>query len=211
MFALVGWFGFNCGSNLEATSTAVLAMTNTFAATAAAGLSWMLIEWAIRGKPTLLGLISGLISGLVAVTPASGFAHPMGAISLGFSAGILCFAFCTFIKSAFGYDDALDVFGIHCIGGVVGALATGLLVDPGFGGTGVADYISAPGQAVSVYARAPQMIAQLQGVALTLAWSGLMTALIFGLVASTIGLRHHEDRERSGMDLSDHGERSYDN
>ncbi|MEO1542958.1 MAG: ammonium transporter, partial [Pseudomonadota bacterium] len=185
----VGWFGFNCGSNLEATGIAGLAMANTFAATAAAGLSWMITEGVLRGKPTLLGLISGMIAGLVAVTPASGFAHPAAALILGFTSGVICCLFCTLIKGALGYDDALDVFGIHCIGGIIGALAVGLAVDPLFGGTGVADYISQPGTAIATYDRVPQMIAQLQGIGITLAWSAIGTATIFYVVEMMIGLR----------------------
>ncbi|KAB2861823.1 MAG: ammonium transporter, partial [Bauldia sp.] len=136
----VGWFGFNAGSNLEASGGAVLAMMNSFVATAGAALAWMFVEWAAKGKPSLLGLISGCIAGLVAVTPASGYAGPMGAIVLGLVAGAVCFFFCTTIKNAFGYDDAFDVFGVHCIGGIVGALGTGILVAPSLGGTGVLDY-----------------------------------------------------------------------
>ena len=156
----VGWFGFNCGSNLEANGTAALAMGNTFGATAAAALGWMFTEWMTKGKPTMLGLTTGAVAGLVAVTPASGFAGPMGALVLGVVAGVVCFLFCTGVKSAFGYDDSLDVFGVHCIGGIVGALGTGMLVNPHFGGTGVADYISKPGESGGIYDMGTQMIAQ---------------------------------------------------
>ncbi|MGD9830946.1 MAG: ammonium transporter, partial [Hyphomicrobiaceae bacterium] len=131
----VGWFGFNAGSNLEANGTTALAMINTFVATAAAALAWMFAEWLGKGKPSLLGLVSGAIAGLVAVTPASGFAGPMGSIVLGLVAGVVCFVFCTSIKNALGYDDSLDVFGVHCIGGIVGAIGTGILVSPDLGGT----------------------------------------------------------------------------
>ena len=147
----VGWFGFNCGSNLEANGTAALAMGNTFGATATAALGWMFTEWVTKGKPTLLGLTTGAVAGLVAVTPASGFAGPMGALALGVVAGVVCFVFCTAVKSALGYDDSLDVFGVHCIGGIIGALGTGLLVNPHLGGTGVADYALSPGEAVATY------------------------------------------------------------
>ena len=136
----VGWFGFNAGSNLEANSGAVLAMANTFVATAAAGLSWMLVEWIFKGKPSLLGLASGVVAGLVAVTPASGYAGPMGALVLGLVAGAICFFFCTAVKSALGYDDTLDVFGVHAIGGFVGAIGTGIVAAPFYGGAGVVDY-----------------------------------------------------------------------
>ena len=136
----VGWFGFNAGSNLEASGGAALAMINTFVATAAAALSWMFAEWIVKGKPSLLGSLSGCIAGLVAVTPAAGYAGPMGAIVLGLIAGVVCLFFCSTIKNMFGYDDALDVFGIHCIGGIVGAILTGVLVAPALGGAGIMDY-----------------------------------------------------------------------
>ena len=126
----VGWFGFNAGSALEANGTAALAMINTFVATAAAALAWMLAEKVAKGKPSLLGGASGAVAGLVAVTPASGFAGPMGAIVLGLVAGFVCMFFCSAIKNALGYDDALDVFGVHCIGGIIGAIGTGILAAP---------------------------------------------------------------------------------
>src|SRR5712675_408358 len=136
----VGWFGFNAGSNLEANGGAALAMTNSFVATAAAALSWMFAEWIIKGHPSVLGAISGAVAGLVAVTPAAGYAGPMGAIVLGLVVGVVCLFFCTVIKNALGYDDSLDVFGVHCIGGIVGALGTGILVNPALGGAGIMDY-----------------------------------------------------------------------
>ena len=132
----VGWFGFNAGSNLEATGMASLAFVNTMVATAAAALGWMFTEWALKGKPSLLGMVSGAVAGLVAVTPASGFAGPMGSIVLGLVAGAVCFSMCAYVKSFFHYDDALDVFGVHCIGGIIGAIGTGILVAPYLGGTG---------------------------------------------------------------------------
>ena len=136
----VGWFGFNAGSALEAGGTAALAMINTFVATAAAALAWLLAENMSKGKPSLLGGVTGAVAGLVAVTPAAGFAGPMGAIVLGLVAGFVCFLACSAIKNALGYDDALDVFGVHCIGGIVGAIGTGILAAPALGGTGVFDY-----------------------------------------------------------------------
>ena len=138
----VGWFGFNAGSNLEASGGAALAMTNSFVATAAAALSWMFAEWIVKGHPSVLGVISGAVAGLVAVTPAAGYAGPMGAIVLGLVVGVVCLFFCTVVKNALGYDDSLDVFGVHCIGGIVGALGTGILVNPALGGTGVMDYVA---------------------------------------------------------------------
>ncbi|HEX2841826.1 MAG TPA: ammonium transporter [Hyphomicrobium sp.] len=205
----VGWFGFNCGSNLEANGTAALAMGNTFGATAAAALTWAFTEWIVKGKPTTLGLITGMVIGLVAVTPASGFAGPMGSIVLGVVSAIVGYVACTWLKSELGYDDSLDVFGVHCIGGIVGALATGILVAPQFGGTGVADYITQPGQITVTYDMGAQMQAQLKAVALTLIWSGLISAVLYKFVDLVVGLRPAKDRERTGLDLTEHGERAY--
>jgi Amt family ammonium transporter len=206
----VGWFGFNCGSNLEANGTAALVMVNTFVATAAAALSWMLSEWSAKGKPSLLGLVSGAVAGLVAVTPACGFASPMGSIVLGLVTGIICFIFCTAIKNGLGYDDSLDVFGIHCIGGIVGALATGILVAPYLGGAGIADYTSKPGElAAGEYVMAAQVFVQLKAVLVTLVWSGVGSAILYKIVDIVIGLRPDEQREREGLDITEHGERAY--
>ncbi len=206
----VGWFGFNAGSNLEANGTAALAMLNTFVATAAAGLSWMLAEWMRQGKPSLLGLVSGAVAGLVAITPASGFAGPMGSIVLGLVAGLACYLFCTSIKNNFGYDDSLDVFGVHCIGGIVGAIATGVLVAPYLGGTGLLDYTIKPGEAAAgEYAMAVQVWIQAKAVAVTLLWSGIGSAILFKLVDAVVGLRPEEQAEREGLDLTEHGERAY--
>ncbi|PPD31019.1 MAG: ammonia channel protein [Hyphomicrobium sp.] len=206
----VGWFGFNAGSNLEANGTAALAMINTFVAAAAAGLSWMLIEWATKGKPSLLGLASGVVAGLVAVTPASGFAGPMGSIVLGLVAGAVCFLFCTSIKNALGYDDSLDVFGVHCVGGILGAIGTGILASPDFGGTGILDYTTKPGEAVvAAYNLTGQVITQCKAVGMTLLWSGIGSAILFTLVNVIVGLRPAEEKEREGLDVTEHGERAY--
>lgn len=202
----VGWFGFNAGSNLEASGGAVLAVMNTFVATAGAALSWLAVEWAAKGKPSLLGGVSGAIAGLVAVTPASGFAGPAGAIVLGLLAGAVCFVFCSTVKNKLGYDDSLDVFGIHCIGGILGALATGILVNPALGGTGIMDYAAGK---VADYDFAAQMAAQIKAVLLTLAWSGIGSALILFALNATVGLRPSAEQEREGLDLVDHGERAY--
>lgn len=202
----VGWFGFNAGSNLEASGGAVLAMMNTFVATAAAAMSWMLVEWTSKGKPSLLGAVSGAVAGLVAVTPASGYAGPMGAILLGLIAGAVCFYFVSTVKNLFGYDDSLDVFGIHCIGGILGALATGLLVSPQLGGTGIMDYATGK---IADYDLGAQMLAQLKAVLLTIAWSGIGSAILFTVINWTIGLRTTAEQEREGLDLVDHGERAY--
>ena len=206
----VGWFGFNAGSNLEANGTTALALVNTFVATAAAALSWLFVEWGAKGKPSLLGMVSGAVAGLVAVTPASGFAGPMGSLVLGLAAGAVCYFFVAVIKNKLGYDDSLDVFGIHCVGGILGALATGILVNPALGGAGILDYEAKPGSAiVAAYEFGPAMIAQIKAVLLTLVWSGVGSAIIFKIVDLTIGLRVATDQEREGLDLAEHGERAY--
>jgi Amt family ammonium transporter len=202
----VGWFGFNAGSNLEASGGAVLAMMNTFVATAAAALAWMFVEWSAKGKASLLGAVTGAIAGLVAVTPASGFAGPMGAIVLGLIAGAVCFLFCSAVKNAFGYDDSLDVFGVHCIGGIVGALLTGILVNPALGGTGVMDYAAGK---IADYDFFAQMKAQIVAVVTTLVWSGIGSAVIYKVVDVLVGLRVVPEKEREGLDITDHGERAY--
>jgi Amt family ammonium transporter len=185
-------------------------MINTFVATAAAALSWLFVEWGAKGKPSLLGLLSGAIAGLVAVTPASGFAGPMGSIILGLIAGAVCFLFVSNVKTAFGYDDTLDVFGIHCVGGIIGALATGILVNPALGGAGIPDYITKPGElSVADYDMATAMWAQGKAVLLTLAWSGIGSAILYKIVDVIVGLRVTQDEEREGLDLADHGERAY--
>jgi len=206
----VGWFGFNAGSNLEANGTTALAFVNTFVATAAAALAWLFVEWGTKGKPSLLGMVSGAVAGLVAVTPASGFAGPMGSIILGGFASVMCFFFVAVVKNKFGYDDSLDVFGIHCIGGIIGAIATGILVDQGLGGTGIPDYEAKPGElAIAAYELAPAVMAQLKAVGLTLVWSGVGSAILYKIVDLVIGLRVPVDAEREGLDLAEHGERAY--
>jgi ammonium transporter, Amt family len=202
----VGWFGFNAGSNLEAAGGAVLAMMNSFVATAAAAMAWMFIEWGAKGKPSLLGALSGAIAGLVAVTPASGYAGPMGAIVLGLIAGAVCFVFCSAVKNAAGYDDSLDVFGVHCVGGIIGALLTGILVNPALGGTGVFDYVAGK---VGDYDFMTQMKAQIVAVVTTLVWSGIGSAIIYKIVDLVVGLRVTVEKEREGLDLTEHGERAY--
>jgi ammonium transporter, Amt family len=203
----VGWFGFNAGSNLEASGGAALAMINSFVATAAAALSWMFAEWIVRGKPSLLGALSGCVAGLVAVTPASGFAGPMGAIVLGLIVGVVCLFFVSVVKNAFGYDDALDVFGVHCIGGIVGALGTGILVSPMLGGTGIMDYTTGK---IADYDMWTQLIAQGKAVGTTLVWSGFGSLILYKVVDVLVGLRPSPEAEREGLDLTDHGERAYD-
>ena len=206
----VGWFGFNAGSNLEANGGAVLAMMNTFVATAAATLSWLFTEWMAKGKPTLLGMVSGAVAGLVAVTPASGFAGPMGAIVLGLIVSPICFFFVATVKNALRYDDSLDVFGVHCVGGIVGALATGILVNPALGGTGIADYAMKPGElAIADYDMATVMLAQAKAVLLTLVWSGVGSAILYKVTDLVVGLRVTPEAEREGLDITEHDERAY--
>jgi Amt family ammonium transporter len=202
----VGWFGFNAGSNLEATGVAVLAMTNTFVATAAAAIGWMLIEWLAKGKPSLLGIVSGAVAGLVAVTPACGFAGPMGSLVLGFIAGIVCFIFCSAVKNALGYDDSLDVFGVHAVGGILGAIGTGILVNPDLGGGGVYDYVAGD---VAAYELSTQVMAQIKAVVVTILWSGIGSAILYKIVDVLIGLRVSPEAEREGLDVVSHGERAY--
>ncbi len=194
----VGWFGFNAGSNLEATGGAGLAFINTILATAAAGMAWMLAEWMLRGKPSMLGLASGVVAGLVAVTPAAGLVGPMGAIVLGAVAGVICLWGVTGLKKALGYDDSLDVFGIHGIGGIIGAIGTGIFVSPALGGVGVDDY-----------SMAGQVVTQATGVLITIVWSGVVSLVAFKLIDMTMGLRVTEEQEREGLDTASHGERAY--
>ena len=204
----VGWFGFNAGSNLEANGTTALAFVNTMVATAAATLSWMVADWILKGKPSLLGMITGAVAGLVAVTPASGYAGPMGAIVLGLAVSPICVFFVDVVKKAVGYDDALDVFGVHCIGGITGALATGILVNPELGGIGITDYTNLTDY-TGVYNLVTQLKAQGIAVAATLIWSGVGSAIIYKLVDLIVGLRPAADQEREGLDITDHGERAY--
>ncbi|MDQ1314140.1 MAG: ammonium transporter, Amt family [Pseudomonadota bacterium] len=194
----VGWFGFNAGSNLEATGGAALAFINTILATAAAGLSWMLAEWMLRGKPSMLGLASGVVAGLVAITPAAGLVGTMGGIVLGAVAGVVCLWGVTGLKKALGYDDSLDVFGIHGIGGIIGAIGTGIFVSPALGGVGVDDY-----------SMAGQVMTQATGVLITIVWSGVVSFVVFKLIDMTMGLRVAEEQEREGLDTASHGERAY--
>src|SRR5689334_9076220 len=205
----VGWFGFNAGSNLEANGTTALAFVNTMVATAGAALSWLLCEWAVKGKPSLLGICSGAVAGLVAVTPASGFAGPVGALVLGLVVSPACLFFVSTVKNTFGYDDALDVFGVHCIGGIIGALGTGILVNPALGGVGITDYANITGNNAGTYVFSTQMIAQGKAVIATLLWSGIVSAILYKIVDVIVGLRPSVEQEREGLDITDHGERAY--
>ncbi|MFA6901808.1 MAG: ammonium transporter [Gallionellaceae bacterium] len=194
----VGWFGFNAGSNLEATGGAALALLNTIVATAAAAMSWMFAEWLVRGKPSMLGIASGAIAGLVVVTPAAGLVGPMGAIILGLIVGPICLWSVSGLKKMLGYDDSLDVFGIHAVGGIVGAIGTGIFVSPSLGGVGVANY-----------AMMSQVTTQATGVLVTVVWSGVVSFVLFKLIDMAMGLRVTEEAEREGLDTSTHGERAY--
>lgn len=206
----VGWFGFNAGSNLESNAIAALAIVNTFVATAAGGLGWMLVEWLLKGKPSLLGLASGVVAGLVAVTPAAGFAGPMGSVVLGLVAGVCCFLFVAYVKNMFKLDDSLDVFGVHGIGGIIGALATGILVNPALGGAGIPDYLTQPGSLlVADYVFATAFMAQVKAVIFTVLFSGIGSAVLFFIIKMVMGLRVPEEVEREGLDLAEHGERAY--
>lgn len=204
----VGWFGFNAGSNLEANGLAGLAFINTLVATAAAGAAWALIEQIIHKKPSLLGAASGVVAGLVAITPAAGFAHPMTSIVLGAVASGVCFFFVTTVKNKFKYDDSLDVFGVHCIGGIVGAIGTAIVADPALGGQGFLNYTVMPAVA-GTYDLGAQLVTQITAVAVTLIWSGGVSALLFLALKYTIGLRPSAEVEVEGLDINEHGERAY--
>ncbi len=201
-----GWFGFNAGSALEASGGAALAMVNTWIATACAALSWMFAEWIIKGKPSMLGAASGAVAGLVAITPAAGFVGVMGAIVIGLLAGIFCLWGVNGLKKILGADDSLDVFGVHGVGGILGAILTGVFVDPALGGTGVYDYVA---NKVGDFDMATQVISQLWGVGTVIVWSGVVSLVAYKLVDIVIGLRVPEDEEREGLDVTSHGETAY--
>ena len=203
-----GWFGFNAGSALEANSTAALAFINTYLATAAAVLGWVFAEWLTRGKPSMLGGASGCVAGLVAITPAAGFVGPMGAIAIGVSAGVVCLWGVTGLKKMLGSDDSLDVFGIHGVGGILGAILTGVFAAPTLGGTGVFDYVT--DKVTPDYSIVSQLWIQAQGVIITVIWSAVVSYIAFKLVDVIIGLRVPEDQEREGLDVTSHGESAYE-
>jgi len=202
----VGWFGFNVGSGLEANGFAGMVFANTILATAAAALAWSFAEWIHRGTPTMLGAASGAVAGLVAITPACGWVGPMGAIAIGLTAGLVCLWAVAGLKSKLGYDDSLDVFGVHCVGGIIGALLTAVFCSPSLGGTGVFDYVA---NAVGEYSMATQFKSQLWGVVVSLVWSGVVAAIAFKVVDLVVGLRVPEEQEREGLDTASHGERAY--
>jgi len=194
----VGWFGFNAGSNLEANGGATLAMLNTFVATAGAIVAWVIIEGLLRGKASMLGAASGMIAGLVAITPACGTVGPVGAIVLGAIASAGCYFFVAVVKIKLGYDDSLDVFGIHGIGGIIGALGTGIFTAPSLGGTGGDDF-----------SIGSQFMIQLTAVVITVVWCGVISAILYKVVDLIVGLRPSVDAERQGLDVTSHGEVAY--
>ncbi len=198
----VGWFGFNGGSALAANGSAALAMLNTQLATAAAVLAWIFAEWLIKGKPSLLGAASGAVAGLVAITPACGNAGPMGAIVLGAVAGVGAFWAVAYLKRSLGYDDALDVFGVHGVAGIIGALGIGILASPGLGGTGFGGNNAGIGAQLGV---------QAASVGFTLVYTGVISYVLLKVLDMTIGLRVSEDAESEGLDIAEHGEAAYNN
>ena len=196
----VGWFGFNAGSELAADGTAGMAMTVTQLATATAALTWMFAEWINHGKPSVLGIATGAVAGLVAITPASGTAGPMGAIAIGFAGAFFAFIASTKLKRKLGYDDSLDVWGVHGVAGIVGAILTGVFASPVLGGAGLADGIETMGA---------QVLIQIVSVLATLIYGGVLSWLILLVVKSTMGLRVTEEQETMGLDISQHDERGY--
>ncbi len=195
----VGWFGFNAGSQLAADGTAGMAMAVTQFATAAAALTWMFAEWLSHGKPSALGLVSGAVAGLVAITPASGFVGPMGALAIGAASGLGCYLAVVKVKRAFGYDDSLDVFGVHAVGGIIGALLTGIFVDASLGGVGLAEGMTIAGQVGK----------QVVGIGATIIYCGGVSFVILKVLDSVIGLRVSDEDEQEGLDLVLHDEQGY--
>jgi Amt family ammonium transporter len=202
----MGWFGFNAGSALEATGAAGLAFFNTLFGTAVAGVAWTFTEWMVKGKPSLLGMCSGIVAGLVAITPAAGYVGPLGALVTCAVAGVVCFFAVTKLKAWLQYDDALDTFGVHCIGGIIGSLGTGTFVNPLFGGTGVYDYVA---NKVGDFDAVGQIISQLWDIGITLVWSGFVAFVILVILKVTIGIRSSDEAQEEGLDLADHGEKAY--
>ncbi len=204
----VGWFGFNAGSNLEANGLAALAFLNTFVATAAAALSWSVVEQLRHGRPSLLGAVTGAVAGLVAITPASGFASPMGALVLGLIVSPICYIFVSGVKAKFGYDDSLDVFGVHGVGGIVGAIGTAIVADPSLGGQGWFDYTVFPA-VPGAYDMGAQFITQIKAVLVTVVWTGVVSFVLFYVIKLVFGIRPTADEERQGLDQTSHGETAY--
>ncbi len=207
---LFGWYGFNAGSNLEANGLTALVILNTTIATAAAALAWTGGEWVFRGHPSLLGGASGAVAGLVAITPACGWVGPAGAILIGLAAGLVCLTAVVWLKTKLGYDDALDVFGVHGIGGILGAILTGIFVNPGLGGTGVTDYLASDASVKTAdYIASSQVTAQIVAVLVAVLWTAIVSFIALQICKVTTGLRVSEQEEREGLDIVDHGERAY--
>ena len=204
----VGWFGFNAGSALEAGDTAALAFINTLLATAAATVSWVFGEWMFKGKPSMLGGASGAVAGLVAITPACGFVGPVGALVIGLLAGVICLWGVNGLKRLLGADDSLDVFGVHGVGGILGALMTGVFAAPALGGVGIFDYVTNKLSA-DPYSIMGQLQTQATAIGVTIVWSGVVSFIAYKLVDLVIGLRVPEEEEREGLDISSHGESAY--
>ncbi|MBP1207269.1 Amt family ammonium transporter [Duganella sp. 1411] len=203
----VGWFGFNAGSALEAADIAALAFINTLLATAAATVAWVFAEWIFKGKPSMLGGASGAVAGLVAITPACGFVGPMGALIMGLAAGVICLWGVNGLKRLLGADDSLDVFGVHGVGGILGALLTGVFAAPSLGGQGIFDYVA--NKASADYSIAAQVTTQATAVGVTILWSAVVSFIAYKLVDVVIGLRVPEEEEREGLDITTHGESAY--
>jgi Amt family ammonium transporter len=191
----VGWFGFNAGSAVTAGMQAGMAMAVTQFATAAAGFTWMIVEWILRGKPTVIGICTGAVAGLVAITPASGFVGPVGSLVIGAAAGVICYWGCTGLKHMFGYDDALDAFGVHAVGGAAGAILTGVFAIEAYGGT-----------AGLIEGNSMQVVNQFIGVGIVFAYDFIVSLVILKIIDLVIGLRVKEEVEREGLDLALHGE-----
>jgi Amt family ammonium transporter len=202
----MGWFGFNAGSALEATGAAGLAFFNTLFGVAVAGVVWMLVEWIVKGKPSLLGVCSGIVAGLVAITPAAGYVGVGGALVVCAAAAVICFFAVTKLKAWLKYDDSLDTFGVHCVGGIIGSIGTGIFVNPALGGTGVYDYVA---NKVADFDAMGQIVAQLWDVGITLAWSAFVAFVILFILKKTIGIRASDEAQEQGLDLADHDENAY--
>ncbi|MEV4783546.1 ammonium transporter [Burkholderia sp. LMU1-1-1.1] len=203
----VGWFGFNAGSALEAADIAALAFVNTLLATAAATVAWVFAEWIFKGKPSMLGGASGAVAGLVAITPACGFVGPMGALIIGLAAGVICLWGVNGLKRLLGADDSLDVFGVHGVGGILGALLTGVFAAPSLGGQGIFDYVA--NKASADYSIVGQVTTQATAIGVTIVWSAVVSFIAYKLVDVVIGLRVPEEEEREGLDITTHGESAY--
>jgi Amt family ammonium transporter len=202
-----GWFGFNAGSGLEASGGAALAFANTWVATAAATMSWVIAEWLFKGKPSMLGAASGAVAGLVAITPAAGFVGICGSLVIGLVAGVVCLWGVNGLKRLLGADDSLDVFGVHGIGGIVGAILTGVFAAPSLGGVGIYDYVA--NAVAPEYDIMGQVMIQATGVGVTIVWSAVIAFISYKLVDMFVGLRVTEDEEREGLDITSHGESAY--